>query len=76
MIDERLWTLRLPNALFDDLRAGVTDHGTKRLSQKVLDAVREKVLAISEWSSFHGFELVFIGDDAGYEWIVARLDRT
>jgi hypothetical protein len=75
VIDERLWIPRLRNALFDDLRAGVTDHGPKPRSQKVLDAVRKKVLAIPEWSSFGWFELVFRGDQTGQEWIVARLDR-
>jgi hypothetical protein len=76
VIDERLWIPRLRNAWFDDLRDGATDHGPKPRSQKMLDALREKVLAMPAWSRFQRFELVFLGDEDGHESIVARLDRT
>lgn len=76
VIDERLWILRLRNAWFDDLRDGATDHGPKPRSQKMLDALRDKVLAMPAWSRFQRFELVFLGDEDGHESIVARLDRT
>jgi hypothetical protein len=75
VIDERLWTPRLRNALFDDLRAGVADHAPKPRSQKVLDAVRDKLLGIPKWSSFLRFELVFLGDQVGSECIIAWLER-
>jgi len=75
LIDERLWTPRLRNALFDDLRAGVADHAPKPRSQKFLDAVRDKLLAIPKWSRFLRFELVFLGDQVDSECIIAWLQR-
>jgi hypothetical protein len=76
VIDERLWTPRLRNALFDDLRAGVTDNEPMPRTQKVLDAVRDKVLGMPDWSGYRRFQLVFIGEQGRQESMIACLDRT